>query len=309
MITYNHERFLAQAIDSALAQRTPFDVEIVVGEDCSKDRTREILRAYTERYPGRVRALLPEKNLGINRNLVATLRACQGEYVALLEGDDFWTDPNKLQKQVEFLDARPDFELCFHDVTTIRDDDPTSVRQRRTPVRGKSVLSLNDLLLIGNFIPTCSAVFRNRDFSQMPDWFFSLRIGDYPLNMMTAERGKLGYLPGAMGCYRLHTGGTFSAQSNQRNVEEMVRMMDLVKQYFGGRYDQTIEIMQNYHRAVECFRQGDVARGKQLAAACLRERPLSARVAKAALMAYLPGVYQALRRVRDGVAAASARAH
>ena len=92
MITYNHERFIAQAIESVLMQETDFRVELVIGEDCSTDGTRAIVREFGERFPERIRLLLPEHNLGMMPNFVATLSACRGQYVALLEGDDYWTD-------------------------------------------------------------------------------------------------------------------------------------------------------------------------------------------------------------------------
>ena len=124
MITYNHERFIAQAIESVLMQQTDFAVELVIGEDCSTDGTREIVRAYGERYPERVHPLLHEHNLGLkgHNNFVATLKACRGQYIALLEGDDYWTDPHKLQKQVDFLDGHPEYVGCFHNAMEVFDD-------------------------------------------------------------------------------------------------------------------------------------------------------------------------------------------
>src|SRR4030088_1685053 len=96
MITYNHERFIAQAITSVLAQRVNFDYEIVVGEDCSTDGTREILMDFHRRFPDRIVPLLRDQNIGAMRNVEATLAACRGRYLAVLEGDDYWTCEEKL---------------------------------------------------------------------------------------------------------------------------------------------------------------------------------------------------------------------
>src|SRR5579864_5088925 len=112
MITYNHERFIAQALESVLAQRVNFDYEIVIGEDCSTDRTREILLEFCRRYPKRIVPLLKDKNVGAMRNVEATLAACRGQYLALLEGDDYWTCEDKLQRQIDFLDEHPDYAIC-----------------------------------------------------------------------------------------------------------------------------------------------------------------------------------------------------
>lgn len=105
MITYNHEKFIAQAIDSVIMQKTNFDYEIVIGEDCSTDRTREIVLEYKAKHPDKFKLLLQEKNVGMMQNFIVTLKTCNGKYIALLEGDDYWTDPLKLQKQVDFLQA------------------------------------------------------------------------------------------------------------------------------------------------------------------------------------------------------------
>ena len=122
MITYNHERFIAQAIEGVLMQQTDFAVELVIGEDCSTDGTRAIVRRYGERYPERIRLLLQERNLGARANALATLNACRGQYIALCEGDDYWTDPTKLQKQVDFLESHPECSLCFHRVLVVYED-------------------------------------------------------------------------------------------------------------------------------------------------------------------------------------------
>ena len=123
VITYNHEKFIAQALDSVLMQETDFIYEIIVGEDCSSDQTRKIVLAYGEKYPDKVRLLLPEQNLGMMYNFITTYRACRGQYIAILEGDDYWTSDRKLQKQVDFLDSHQDCTACFHNVNVVYESD------------------------------------------------------------------------------------------------------------------------------------------------------------------------------------------
>ncbi len=109
-ITYNHEPFIRKALDGVLMQETDFDFKIVVGEDCSTDNTRAILLEYKEKYPEKIKLLFREKNLGCpTLNVYQTAMECRGEYLAFLEGDDYWTDPHKLQKQVDFLESHPDY--------------------------------------------------------------------------------------------------------------------------------------------------------------------------------------------------------
>lgn len=111
MITYNHRPYIAQAIDSVLQQNTGFPVELLIGEDCSTDGTRDLVFDYQKKHPERIRVITSERNVGVHQNLLRVERACTGKYVAYCEGDDFWQDPLKLAKQVEFLEARPDYSM------------------------------------------------------------------------------------------------------------------------------------------------------------------------------------------------------
>ncbi len=112
MLTYNHENYVAQAIESVLAQKTSLRYELLIGDDASTDRTPEIVREYAERYPNIIRAVLREKNLGANRNSWEMTAMQRGRYSASLEGDDFWIDPCKMQKQFDFLEAHPEYIGC-----------------------------------------------------------------------------------------------------------------------------------------------------------------------------------------------------
>ena len=108
MITYNHENFIREAIEGVLMQKTDFPIELIIGEDCSTDGTRKIVMEYASKYPDIIRPLLPDSNLGMMKNFIETMQAATGKYIALCEGDDYWTDPYKLQKQVDILNKLPD---------------------------------------------------------------------------------------------------------------------------------------------------------------------------------------------------------
>lgn len=121
MITYNHEKYIAEALDSILMQKTDFDFDIVIGEDCSTDATRRIVLEYSRKYPDKIKLLLHNVNVGFISNLMYVLEACTGKYVAMCEGDDYWTDPFKLQKQVDFLEANKEYMLATHGYRMVRD--------------------------------------------------------------------------------------------------------------------------------------------------------------------------------------------
>ena len=121
MITYNHEKYIAEALDSILMQKTDFDFDIVIGEDCSTDATRRIVLEYSRKYPDKIKLLLHNVNVGFISNMMYVLEACTGKYVAMCEGDDYWTDPFKLQKQVDFLEANKEYALATHGYRMVRD--------------------------------------------------------------------------------------------------------------------------------------------------------------------------------------------
>lgn len=233
VITYNHERYLGQALDSALGQATGFPVEVVVGEDGSTDGTRAVLEAYRSAHPGRVRALVRERNLGMLPNFVDTFRACTGRYVALLEGDDYWTDPGKLQLQVDLLEGDPTLSSTFHNVEVVHEggERPNHLFHRR-PLKPR--FSLRDV--VGEFfVPTCSTVFRSGLWA-FPEWFVTMPMGDWPLHVLNAEHGELGYVDRVMGAYRVHGGGVWTGARRERTLERTLEAVAVVDRHLDYRF-------------------------------------------------------------------------
>ena len=224
VLAYNHEKFLCQALDSVLSQEVDFDYEVIVGEDCSPDGTRRIVQAYAQRYPDRLRPLYQPRNVGMGPNFQACLAACRGQYIALLEGDDYWTDPRKLHKQVAWLDAHPDFSLCFHPVADLHEDGsrPTAVPR----AFAQDVYEFADLLLpIYTVVSTGAMVLRNAG-PPWPAWLFTVKPIDFPLVVLCAERGKVKLLPDVMGVYRIHPGGIWSGTPRHLNIRSFLRMYE-----------------------------------------------------------------------------------
>jgi glycosyltransferase involved in cell wall biosynthesis len=238
MITYNHEKYIAQAIESVLMQETDFAYELVIGEDCSPDGTREIVVDYARRFPAKIRALLPEQNLGMHENASRTRQACQGEYRAILEGDDYWTDPHKLQKQVDFLDSHPECAMCFHDVMVVYEDgskDPHSF----CPPDQKEISTIKDLL-VRNFIPTCSVMVRKSLPNDRPDWYQNLPIGDLPSHILTAQHGDIGYIDDVMGAYRVHPGGIWSQRDPVGKLLGGIEVLEQINAHLSYQYEELI---------------------------------------------------------------------
>lgn len=239
MITYNHEHFLRQALDSVLSQQVTFPYEIVIGEDCSTDGTRAIVCEYAERFPQLIRPLLPEKNLGMMANFRATLQACRGEYIAPLEGDDFWTSPLKLQKQVDLLDEHQECSACFHNVRITHDGAPEKDRLFHEPPLDKRYFDLKDIVS-SHFIPTCSIVYRNRYVDGFPDWFMDMPMGDWPMHVLNAEHGSYAYLDEVMATYRVHDGGVWSGKSRLALLDKTIHACRQIDRYLAGRHPKEI---------------------------------------------------------------------
>jgi len=204
IIVYNCEDFVSQTLDSVLTQKTDFDFEVVVGEDRSTDSSREIVADYQKRYPGLMRPIFREKNLGMVRNFAETVRACQGRYIAMVDGDDFWNSPLKLQRQADFLDAHPECSGSYHNVNVLNQATGRTRPYYASP--RKRFLYLKDLLK-GNSVCAGSMVFRAGLFGDFPEWYYTLPMQDWPLYVLNAQFGPAGYIDEILSTYRVHERG------------------------------------------------------------------------------------------------------
>lgn len=226
IITYNHEKYIRQTLDSVLAQVTGFPIEVVIGEDLSTDATGQIVQELQNEHPAVIRVLRSQANLGMNRNLVRTLEQCRGRYIALLEGDDVWTSPHKIQEQVSFLENNPDCTICFHkaEVYIEEKDQVRGVWPEDDP---ETLTTIEDLIKY-NYIPTCTVMYRNVPMEPMPEQYYKLGSGDWSLHMRYAQKGKIGFIDQVMARYRIHASGVFSRLSMLEKFEVVVRTREFV---------------------------------------------------------------------------------
>lgn len=243
IITYNQAKFIRKAIDSALEQKTTFQIEILVGDDFSKDGTREIIQEYEQKYPGLVIGVLHPRNMGKNGgiNFLETLKLAKGEYYALMDGDDYWTDPLKLQKQADLLDAHPDYSTVFNNAL-ITYEDGTSSHLLNGPDM-KPYYTVDDL--IGEdeiwFMATSSTMYRN-NIKEYPAWFRESSSGDIPRLILKAKLGKIGYIPDVMSVYRKNRGGA-SFADNYRDelfLRNRIRMYSDINRELDYQYNQVL---------------------------------------------------------------------
>ncbi len=212
-ITYNHAAFIGQTLEGFVSQVTDFPFEAIVHDDASTDGTADIIRDYAERYPAIIKPIFQTENQyrkERGRVTRTVFQAATGRYVAMCEGDDYWTDPSKLQKQVDHLEREPDVYMCFHRSLLLRNDafEPHVIPAE---VDLNDVRS-DDLLRTYNFIATASVVFRN-DVDELPDWFWQVPFGDLALHHIHASKGRVTCLPDTMAVYRIVAAGAWSQQS------------------------------------------------------------------------------------------------
>jgi glycosyltransferase involved in cell wall biosynthesis len=248
--TYNHESYIAQMLDGALMQQTDFDFEIVIGDDASTDSSPAIIQRYSDQYPEKIRAFLHPENQGPKEprefagrnNVLQLVKACRGEYVAMCEGDDYWTDPLKLQKQVDFLDQRPDFAVCHHNMLVTYEDGSPSHTFNKADQKATSTIA--DILEDKWFFATASWMYRNHFLTEdFADWHAKAAAGDWAIMIQLAAKGKIGYLSDIMGVYRRHSAGLSNvhSHSNQKFLLNRKEMFQNVDQWLGFQYHDIIE--------------------------------------------------------------------
>jgi glycosyltransferase involved in cell wall biosynthesis len=265
VMTYNHRPFIAAALESALAQRTRFAYELLVSEDCSTDGTREIVLDYARRHPDRIRLILSERNLRSNAVVARGIAAARGEFIALLDGDDAWTSSDKLQKQVDFLDAHPQCALCFHNAKVVHEDGSREP-WLWTPPGQKPVSTIEDIWR-GNLFATASGMLRRSALADIPPWYDALfPITDWPLYILAAQHGDIGYIDEVMSVYRYHPGGLYSSTSEWEKLEATARFYRVMDANTGRRYHRTIQSAHStyfFEWAEEYLKRRDVLRAQR----------------------------------------------
>ncbi len=229
LITYNHGKYICPAIESVLMQKVNFTWELIIADDCSTDDTREILIAYQKKYPDFIKLILQEKNVGAAQNWMDLVVAPTSKYIAYLEGDDYWTNPNKLQMQIDFLEQHPKYSACIHNSTVLRDEVEIGLYHDWT--QDKDVEAERIIINGGGVFPSASLVYRNVIKIEQKDLEF--QSGDTVLILLLLTKGPVYYMHQNMCVYRRHNQGLFtSLKDNPANrVEFLVNNILLYKYY------------------------------------------------------------------------------
>ncbi len=240
MITYNHEKYLKKAIDGVLMQKTNFEFELIIANDNSPDATISIVNEYITSHPNgyKIKFLNNETNLGMMPNFINAIENCNGKYIALCEGDDYWTNENKLQKQIDFLEKNRNYTICFHKVNI---DNNNAIIEDTITKKVDSKTTIYNLAK-GNYIHTCSVVYRNYLFDSFPDYFYKAPVGDYFLHLLNSRFGKIFCINELMANYRVHDTSYWSSKKQEERSKIWIEFLEGIKPNFNKRVQNYLQI-------------------------------------------------------------------
>ncbi len=223
MPVYNHENCIAEAIEGVLMQKTSFGFELIIGEDCSMDKSRYIIRRYQKQYPDKIQVIYQSKNQGMRKNIKMIFEKANGKYWAVCEGDDYWTDCNKLQKQVDFLESHPNFSAVYHNVLCVDGKGRSCKRKsiNKYPEKPEQSYSFEDVKKVKLVGQSASSLFRNL-YRVIDRSLYEKCVcnGDQKICAVMACAGDIYYMKEVMACHRvvLDKGCSWSAKTYQKNI-------------------------------------------------------------------------------------------
>lgn len=221
-ITYNHQNFIRETLNGFLLQKTNFPFEIIISDDSSNDETYNIISEFTEKYPGKFQAFLNTENVGMMKNFISTLSSCKGKFIAFCDGDDYWTDENKLQKQLDYIMQHSDCNLVFTDIKMYTQSEsqfyPNWASVKLKKYRFEDIVKRN-------VICTSSALFRNPGAIAIQEWLKPFKIGDWPLYLLILRTGYGFFMNEITTVYRQHAKSAFSLQQPTFLINENLDML------------------------------------------------------------------------------------
>jgi len=237
VFAYNHEGYLTEALESVLSQKVGFPFEVIIAEDYSSDGTLHVAQDYQARYPdlirieqsGRKDKLLINGHQTGRYNLLNVLHACRGRYIAFLDGDDYWIDSEKLQKQVDFMEAHEGCSLIFHNAYLVRGEGSTARGETYLPAGFARDRDMKQLLVEMNYVQTSSVMFRNNTPQEFPRIFYTCMFGDWPLHVYNLNFGYPEYMHEVMSVYRIGTG----IWSRKKRTDQMKGILEFYDQVTG----------------------------------------------------------------------------
>ncbi len=245
VLAYNHEKYIAQCIEGIISQKTNFPFEIIIGEDCSTDATRQICRNYKEKYPEIINLIENERNLGVVANGERTIAAYRGKYIAWCDGDDFWIDEYKLQKQINVLEQNSNLAVCFHSVKIIYEE--SNQKPIISNPQQKQISTIYDLAF-GNFIHSPSVVFRRGLYDANLEILKTIPARDYAVHLLNASKGDIFFINEVMAVYREHPKSAWTSKTLKDRHLGHIKTLDMMTGLFNSQIDNIFTFVKaNYY--------------------------------------------------------------
>lgn len=307
-ITYNHEKYIADAIESFLMQKTDFDFEILIGEDCSLDGTRKIVEDYVVKYPNKIRMITSNMNVGARKNARKLHENSKGKYVAICEGDDYWTNPLKLQKQVNYFEDNPNCTLCFHSAEIVRANKGKTGRIIRS-YNTSTICQTEDIIIGGGgFCPTQSLMYVKKLMDNPPELLMSSPVGDYPLQMLVSSYGYAYYMDEIMSAYRTEVKDSWTKTTNVKSksliaYEGLISLLDDFDIYSKSKFSKEIDKAKLNIKCQMLLLQGNIKELKSQSYRAYYDELGAKEKIKLYARHYLPKAYTKLANVRARIKA------
>lgn len=305
-LTYNHEKFIADALDSFIMQIVDFEYEILIHDDASTDRTADIIRSYEEKYPHLFNSVYRSENIYSTGQKVCEVNQirARGKYITICEGDDYWTDPYKLQKQVNYMEAHPSCSLCVH-ASYIVNENKEIQKQHVRPHIGDKEFSVQEIITSGGGLFATNSVLYVRDLVLTRPRFFTLSpVGDYPLVILLALQGSVYYIDEYMSAYRIGFEGSWSVSTYSdtnkviKHFERTLEMLEELDAYTNHQYTDSIEIRKTEILFSLYLRQGkfDELKSNQLRS-YYKQLSFSEKLS-ISIKQYFPGLHKKLKQLK-----------
>lgn len=242
LITYNQEKYVQQAVESILMQRIEGEVEVIIADDCSSDSTLEVIKSFEQKSPFKFKYLSAQNNLGHPQNYKRAIQACAGEYIAILEGDDYWTDPCRVQKHVDFLDLHRESVMSMNRMILFEESLHKYSPQDWYLNESFEYIS-GQRLALGNCLGNLSAcVIRKSILDKISDTIFELDVDDWLLGMALSKHGLVAKLKDIMSVYRIHDNGQWSGKTEAEVVERLLSRIEKYNVFLDGVYQYEFSI-------------------------------------------------------------------
>ncbi len=253
LITYNHDQYVEQAIDSILMQKTNFDWKLVIADDCSKDNTREILKRYQQKYPEKIHLILQEKNVGPATNFIELITYPNSKYIAYLEGDDYWIDEFKLQKQVDFLENNNEYVIHSSAAQYIKNG---LLTEETIGYENESkTFEITDFYRNNNLV-SCTIMYRNV-LKEFPEFYKKLAFGDWFLYILLMHKtgGKSYRLNEIFSAYRIHNTSSMANLTDETFYKKHFELVVSIKKYLNLNLSNSLIINSINLYALQYFNQ------------------------------------------------------